>query len=160
MRRRWRQNSISVFPSRTERRYKKQGTEHMTCLFPAVHYGDAFRVGVNNTILKMPWAASLPGEVLSENSNNRFLQFLQRVFCGYNIYFKRRLLYRNHLLQPIYAPGKFFNSLVLFQQNAIIIKLDFRNCFFNALCKFHDMLIVIGIAGNSRTTVLHITQMV
>ena len=56
--------------------------------------------------------------------------------------------------------AKFFNNLVLFQQNAIIIKLDFGNRFFNALCKFHDMLIVIGVVGNGRTTVLHITQMV
>lgn len=68
----------------------------MTCLFPAVHYGEGFQVGLSNTILKMPWAVSLPGEVLSENSHNRFLQFLQRILCGYNIHFKRRLLYRNH----------------------------------------------------------------
>jgi len=69
----------------------------MTCLFPAVHYGEGFQVGLSNAILKMPRAASLPGEVLSENSHNRFLQFLQRIFCGYNICFKRRLLYCNRL---------------------------------------------------------------
>ena len=69
----------------------------MTCLFPAVHYGEGFQVGLSNTILKMPRAASLPGEVLSENSHNRFLQYLQRILCGYNICFKWRLLYCNRL---------------------------------------------------------------
>ena len=64
------------------------------------------------------------------------------------------------MLQLLHSLNEGINYLILLQEDAVIILLDYLYCFFHILSKLHDMLVMIRIIRNVCAKHLHMTQMI
>ena len=93
--------------------------------------------------------------VLSEDAHDGSLQFLQRFLGSNDIHFKRIALGGNALLQLLHSLNEGINYLILLQENAIIILLQYFDRLFHILRKFQNVLVMIGVVRDTCTMLQH-----
>jgi len=94
-----------------------------------------------------------------EDAQNGLLQFPQGFLGCYNIHLKQITLGGNGLLQLLHSLNKGLNHLILLQEDAVIILLQYFNCLFHISGKLQNMLVMIRVIRDACTMLQHAAQM-
>ena len=89
--------------------------------------------------------------VLSEDAQNGLLQFPQGFLGCYNIHLKQIALGGNALLQLLHSLNEGINYLILLQEDAVIILLQYFDCLFHISGKLQNMLVMIRVVRDACT---------
>ena len=90
-----------------------------------------------------------------EDAQNGLLQFPQGFLGSNDIHFKRIALGGNALLQLLHSLNEGINYLILLQEDAIIILLQYFDRLFHILRKFQNVLVMIGVVRDACTMLQH-----
>ena len=104
------------------------------------------------TFSKGPPRSRFSEKLFSECSHNAVAQFLQTILCHLKFQLKRRR--RNPVFQFMHSIGQFFNLCLLLEEYTVIVCLQFIQGVIHTICKFIDMLIVIGICTHAGAQLL------
>ena len=94
-----------------------------------------------------------------EDAQNGLLQFPQGFLGSNDVHFKRIALGGNALLQLLHSLNEGINYLILLQEDAIIILLQYFDRLFHILRKFQNVLVMIGVVRDACTMLQHAAQM-
>ena len=93
-----------------------------------------------------------------EDAQNGLLQFPQGFLGSNDVHFKRIALGGNALLQLLHSLNKGINYLILLQEDAVIILLQYFDCLLHLSGKLQNILVMIGVVRNASTMLHHCTE--
>lgn len=103
-------------------------------------------------IIERPEEISSGPFLFAECAHDGIPQFFQIVLCNHQLQLERRR--RKLLLQGRHTLHQQFNLLLLLEEYTVIVLLDFIQRGIDTICKFIDMLIMVGIVTDGGTQIL------